>query len=222
MNNPFDFFDKIYCINLPESVNRKAKVSNVFTDLGILNRVKFDSFTPRPSEGIELSNVKKACPGVFGVSLSNLKVMFDAANNGCKNLLVFEDDIKLKSEVFRSKSILALAINELPEDWDVLYLGGKPKDKVEKYSNNLVKVGHMVGAYAYAINGKSLILFLNRFISEINKYPHDGTIGSYAAENNGFCVYPPIISTEPGISVLRNAFRDYEEDTNSFWKKNGI
>ena len=222
MNNPFDFFDKIYCINLPESVDRKNQVSKVFKDLGILDKVKFDAFTPRPPNGIKLSNVSISCAGVYGVSLSNLKVIFDATNSICKNMLILEDDIKIRNDINYFNKMLSLAIQELPSNWDILYLGGKPKREVIKYSNHLVKVRHMVGAYAYALNRRAFIPFINKFIGEIGKYPHDGTIGSFASGNNGFCVYPPLIKTEAGFSVLRNAHRDYDIETDKSWDKYGL
>lgn len=222
MINPFNFFDKIYCINLPDDKERKREVSKVFSSLKILRKVIFIS-APRPPVGVVLTNVKIKPSGVLGVSLSNLKAVFDASFNNAKNFLVFEDDIELiideDSGLDLFKQRLLASIKELPKDWDILYLGGKPKRKVITYSPNLVKTSHMVGAYAYAMNRKAMPGFINAITAKIYKYPYDGILGTYGMVNNSYCVYPPMVSTKPGYSVLRGQHRDYREGTRKAWKR---
>jgi GR25 family glycosyltransferase involved in LPS biosynthesis len=219
MSNPFDFFDKIYCVNLPNSADRRKAVSIQFELFGILDRVIFD-FAPVPPKEIKWSN-DDFRPGILGCSLSHLKIMFNAIESDCSNFLVFEDDIKLNCDLLdNSMSRLGGSLKEIPPDWDILYLGGKPTAKVERLSNNLVSINdRMLGTYAYAFNRKAVIEFVNLIFEMMFGNACDTILGGYAINKNTFCVYPPLFSTIPGISLVRGANRNYTDDTKRSWER---
>lgn len=122
MKTPFDYFDKIYCINLDSRPDRWELAQREFEKVGILNKVKRMSavtkqevpYDPRPVKG------KSDLLGAFACSLSHSKCLQDAMENNYSNYLVFEDDICFKD--YNSESF-STAMGELPNDWDAFLLG---------------------------------------------------------------------------------------------------
>jgi len=217
MTNSFDFFDKIYCISLPESKNRKNTVSENFKKLDILDRVIFDFVLPPPDK-------VKCCilPGKLGCSLSNLKMFFNAFESGANNFLVFEDDVKLNKNSNEIQKLLKKSIQQLPEDWDIFYLGGKPTKKIKRFDNNLVTIDSpMLCTYAYAFNRKAAKGYVEKMMNGIMVHACDSVLGMYAAKLKSYCAYPPLFSTLPGFSYIRQSKRDYAGDIDKSWKKFG-
>ena len=60
---------------------------------------------------------------VMGCALSHLSLWFELANEQpvCENYLILEDDVKLKPGWLQ---VWAKAVEDIPDDYDVLYLGG--------------------------------------------------------------------------------------------------
>ena len=122
MKNPFDYFDKIYCINLDSREDRWESVQKEFDKVGILNKVKRISavtkqevpYDPRPVKG------KSDLLGAFACSLSHEKCLKNAVENDYSNYLVFEDDVCFKNY---DSEIFSIALNEIPCNWDVFLLG---------------------------------------------------------------------------------------------------
>jgi GR25 family glycosyltransferase involved in LPS biosynthesis len=80
----YNFFDKIYCINLKHRPDRYISATKVFNDLNIPN-VEF-YITEKSSKG-----------GRYGCFESHINVIKKAYNEGYNNILIFEDDIRLRS-----------------------------------------------------------------------------------------------------------------------------
>jgi GR25 family glycosyltransferase involved in LPS biosynthesis len=127
MDSPLKYFDKIYCINLDHRVDRWQDSLREFTKEGI--EVERFSATYGESRTIAFNTSQK---GVLEKSL------VDGANNP----LVLEDDVEIRSTMH-----LHYAMNELPEDWDIIYLGGNiigvdviPFRKPIRYSAHLFSV----------------------------------------------------------------------------------
>jgi GR25 family glycosyltransferase involved in LPS biosynthesis len=89
-------------------------------------------------------------PGWKGCRDSHLAVMELCRNE--KYFMIFEDDIEFLTE---PSAVMIKAIEQLPKDWDMLYLGLSPQKPQERYSENLFKVN---GAYC-----THAILWNNRF-----------------------------------------------------------
>ena len=109
LDNPFNFFDAIYCINLDSATDRWQSVMARFEALGIASRIRRFPAIPTPSN-----------PHI-GCGLSHRAIVEEAQRLGLKNVLVFEDDV-----VFTGDACLHLktALQELEgRDWGLLYLG---------------------------------------------------------------------------------------------------
>ncbi len=109
LNNPFHFFDAIYCLNLAEESARWKEVCARFDRLGILHRVRrFEALRTQPNHHV-------------GCALSHRAVVEEAKRQGLANVLVFEDDVLFTSDAISS---LMTALEELRgRDWRMLYLG---------------------------------------------------------------------------------------------------
>jgi len=155
--------------------------------------------------------LKKYCITKDGVrkrskkELSNLQSfgeMFKIArDNGWDNVLIFEDDTYFNTD--NAGLILQNALNELPENWDILYLGlylkNSSKGKLHKYSEHLLRFDEkgkftIWGAHAilwrYTIFDKIIDYIFN---NESYRYLTDFIIASLIIPyGNVYMINPPI------------------------------
>jgi hypothetical protein len=108
LRNPFDFFDAIYCINLDREGERWQSVLRQFDRVGIGKRVRRFAAFDTPNHHV-------------GCALSHRTIVREANTQGLRNVLVFEDDVILTTDVL---SHLNIAVREIDgRDWNLLYLG---------------------------------------------------------------------------------------------------
>jgi len=193
-----DYFDRVYCIHLPDQ-KRRDKIQHEFEKVGITD-VKY-VYANRPQGKFHITNMRRAPAAEFAVNLSHIKAVACAIADGAKRPVFFEDDV-----VFRdgANEILDKALKALPEDWDVLYMGGHPCDEVEQLSDNLVKVQRFSFAESYAINGRALAPYLDYWLDRIGqpKAMYDFILSGFAEANNGYCVYPVLTHQPVGYSHI--------------------
>ncbi|MFT5136827.1 MAG: glycosyltransferase involved in cell wall biosynthesis [Arenicella sp.] len=110
IDNPFYFFDAIYCINLDRKEERWQSAMAQFKQLGIAHRIQRFSAIETP----ENHHV--------GCALSHRAIIQSASINQHENVLVLEDDV-----IFDAATLthLAKSLEEAKAaSWDILYLGG--------------------------------------------------------------------------------------------------
>lgn len=127
------------------------------------------------------------------------------------NLLICEDDVCFLDENL-TKSIFEKAFTELPEDWDMLYLGGNPKIPQIRYSDHLFRSeGGIHTNHAILYTQKAREFILNTFdyrTNEIATYDHWlFMIGQKLM--NVFIISPMIAWQKPGFSDCRGSYQDY-------------
>ena len=128
MNNPFDFFDEIYCINLDERPDRWEHSCKQFEILEISEKVKrFPAIKPTHDERwdryVPWGKGKYAYPlkGAVGCADSHKTIIKIAKEKNLKNVMVFEDDFVVHENW---KENLQKSIDELKNhDWHNFYLG---------------------------------------------------------------------------------------------------
>jgi GR25 family glycosyltransferase involved in LPS biosynthesis len=112
-----------------------------------------DIINHRPTKGLYLSH------GAVGLALT-YKEIFE----NCKcNTLLLEDDILINKNF---DSLLAKAMQDIPNDWDILYLGWyqSPTLKVSPITENIAKIsGQINGTQAWIINPISAKKLLELF-----------------------------------------------------------
>ena len=140
MNNPFDIFDEIWCINLDHRTDRWEHAQLEFKKVGINDRVQ------------RFSAIRDD-DGRLGLIKSFQSLFEYAQNKKLNNIFIFEDDVKfinnpnenMKKAVEQSKNI----------DWDMFYLGANTHNKLIKIKPNLVLLKNAYSAHAIGYN-KSL------------------------------------------------------------------
>jgi GR25 family glycosyltransferase involved in LPS biosynthesis len=218
--NGFDYFDSIYCINLPEDVERKKEISIQFDKLNILNKIKW-KYAQRPSNNWSANNYN--FNGEFGVNMSQLKALIDGATNNPKNgVIIFEDDVWFLDN---TNEILTACVKQLPTDWDVLYLGGTPKEKMIKFSTNIMKVNKFISAMAYAVSAKAIaelcMYYTDRLAVPFPDACCDKILNDFIVEknHNAYACFPAIAWDVPGWSTLRQGPRNYSGLIKQAWKE---
>ena len=156
----FDYFDKIYCINLDSRPDRWKQAQKEFDKVGILDRVeRFSAMTSKNEGGPQGKNVrgKLKWKNLDGTIMSHMTCIKNAKDNGWKNVLIFEDDVYFDGydSDKLSKSLELLKSRK----WNLFFLGGNIIDldvgwqKFEKLSNDLYEVNLPIYAiHAYAVN----------------------------------------------------------------------
>lgn len=152
---------KTYCINLQD---RPARWLDVQDELS-----RFGWGWP-----VERIDAVRTHPGWIGCTESHfiaLRMGIVGGNPFC----VLEDDVLF----LQDRQVLLNAIDQLPEDWDMLYLGASPKKQQERYSDNLFRldnanVTHAIiwnprsgGALDYVLNDRASIRKIDDYFATV-------------------------------------------------------
>jgi len=208
-------FDAVYVIHLPDA-KRKQHIDAELAKAGLT--ATFVHATP-PAPGFSMTNMRRNPRGEFGCGMSHIKAIAHAFAGGAQRPLFLEDDIRWRVD---GLSRLRAAQAELPPDWDVLYLGGHPREACHMVSPHLAKVGRFSSAEAYSINRKAIPAFLCYWCDRIGQPGAmiDFILGEFAAMNQGFAVYPTVTEQVPGPSLIGEKDEDKRPMMDKGWKKN--
>ena len=157
MNNPFEFFDKIFYINLDSRPDRKEFMEQQFEKFGIVaERFSAVSLTKEQNDDL----LKRGCnfydgprpdyaPRIKSCTISHLTVLLRSKMMDYNNVLIFEDDALIDDNIHED---LTNCVNELRNiDWNIFYLGCNPLEYF-KETEFLGRVIRTTTNHAYAIN----------------------------------------------------------------------
>ena len=154
------FFSHVLVINLDRRPDRMEQLIPELTFHNIeASRISaIDGKTVYP----ELKNIYR---GWLGCTLSHINALTWAKQNKLSNILIIEDDVRF-SEINLME--LPTIIEELPNDWDMFYLGANdkhPKTILNQYSKHLRKAEFLLTTHAYAVNAKCYDVLINHLQS---------------------------------------------------------
>ena len=198
MNN---FFDEILCINLDRRIDRWKTVSNLFLNYDIdVKRISDFDKENIPSISTWMNNSRLAC------TLSHLYCLKYMINNNLEKLFVFEDDVCFVDD-FNTKSNIVL--QNLPDDWDMIYLGGNTNHEgslksVNKYLN---KSSYVLTTHAYGIS----LQYAKKIIKSVEKLDDiiDCIYASQHKENNIYIVKDKLSFQTEGYSDIEEKIVNY-------------
>lgn len=144
----WSFLDGAYCISLKSREDRAQNVAKEFHKIGLCRKVMFY----RP--------VKHPVKGIIGSWESHRAAGQDALQRGYEKTLIMEDDVYFANNL-RPRKIRAIsrAIDRLPADWMIFFLGHWP---VWAYPvrHNVLRTGSAC-AHAYIVSPR-LLKWLDR------------------------------------------------------------
>jgi GR25 family glycosyltransferase involved in LPS biosynthesis len=130
------YFDKIYIITLKRSSNRHAAFQKTLKELNYeifwgvdgnnLSLPDLEESGLYSSEAVKSVKRQKKCPpadlthGMIGCTLSHLSLYKQMIERGEDRVLILEDDIRI--EDYKAAD-LDKAIEQLPDNWELFYLG---------------------------------------------------------------------------------------------------
>lgn len=159
--------DKIYLINLDRRQDRLKAVSARLDKLNI----KYERFSAfdGSSDAIkdEFKNLQRrgthiTSVGTYGCLLSHLAVLKDAKRLGLKRVLILEDDVLFIKNFTEELQ----KIKNIPDDWDVLYIGASQEATVFRKSNvknGYYRANRTYGMFAYIVKNHVFDLLIDTF-----------------------------------------------------------
>jgi len=175
--------DKAFCINLKERPERYAD----FVKQSL----------PFP---VERHEAVKDPIGWYGCRVSYLQVL-----KKCNGLsFIMEDDcLFLKDWTFISS-----VMDQLPSDWDLLYLGATLNEPLKKYSENLYLITQGWTTHAILYNGRKVpdyILSMESHIRKIDVFIANEVQTKFKC----FITYPLTATQRPSYSDIIRRDQDY-------------
>ena len=153
-------------------------------------------------------------PGWKGCAKSHLQVIEEHKDD--LFWLVLEDDVKFLGDV---QGTLKVALKELPEDWDILYLGCNPRKHQKQYSEHLFKIDGAVCNHAVLYHPREggLVEYLLAHKDEVEK------IDRYFMEVlqpkfNCYCVYPLLATQDSKFKSDTCKRADYDQIFTNYLK----
>jgi glycosyl transferase family 25 len=141
------YVDNVYLINMDKDTEKLDKITKECKKFNI-NFERFSGVNPLKLSEEELDKYvtkicQNICPnGIIGCAVSHLKIYEDALKNNYKNILVLEDDVYFDDDLYE---VLDKSMSELPEDYDILYLGCTGLcDKKTVYKLDLIFIIHLL------------------------------------------------------------------------------
>lgn len=125
--SPFDnYFDRIFVINLDRRADRWEEVSKELARVGIERHQRFTGYDkPVNHEGRAAGN--------FGCTASHRGLLELIAHNRWPRTLILEDDALFVGALAASQ--FSLAVSDIPETWDFLFLGGSYAENPKRRIN---------------------------------------------------------------------------------------
>ena len=209
MNNPFDYFDHIFCINIDERTDRWEESLKEFDSIGITDRVERFS-------GIKDVNGNNGC------GMSHIEIVKICKKMNYQRPLILEDDVIFLDNAADN---LKKSLEELKEyeNWSLFYLGGTLNRKPMQKLNNTIVTDFMATTSSYLLN-PSMYDFI---IEDAPKYYYDNwvTAGRWPIDDYYVCKIQREYANEndvyafaatPLIALQRDSYSDIENKTISY------
>ena len=209
------YFDKIYCINLDERIERWTQSKEEFSRVGFNEVTRFSGIN---GATLDLSNVYHNTyidEGHRGVTETHIEIISEAKKNKYNSIMIMEDDVYFTDEVFN----LSKFMQSVPKDWDALYFGGKNLEETSVVNKDIVRLNKTYNLHCFAIKNT----IYDSALSLLKERLHYAD-GSYAILQktegvNTYGVTPFFAYQRAGYSDTREKFLT-EEEINNNGRKN--
>jgi GR25 family glycosyltransferase involved in LPS biosynthesis len=209
------YFDKIVYIN---SKNRIDRFKNMIKRLAQLKieAERFEAVLGGRLDHQKLNfgdkPLKSLNHGEIGCFISHTTIYQLARDNKWDKVLILEDDAKF-CDNFHSE--FEAAIKQVPDDWDMIYLGqwnydtitnaktesGKTAALKSKVGEKVWKADRCWLTHAYAVRGKALEFLINN--TKVLYSSFDNVLADIQKDLNVYAIHPDIIKQDGTRSSLR-------------------
>lgn len=200
------FFDKIYCINLPERTDRLKQFENNYAILGTGEVTVFKAVNGKELNDPDWLYNK----GALGCRLSHLGVYKEALEKGYNKILVFEDDVKLQPGFRQGFAALNKYVHG---DWDMIYFGGYHHLLPEDIGSGFIRLKNTLALHAVALNARCLPKLIDKI--EKDKRWVDSVIADLHPELKVYGFKKPFALQNAGYSDILEKEVDYRESFRS-------
>ena len=155
------------------------------------------NMTPLPHDWIHTR-------GAYGCLQSHVRAVREARDAGAPSVLIFEDDAMFDPQ-FKEK--FATFIEELPDDWDMLFLGALHKDEPLRVTEHIARVTKANSTFAYAIRNT----VFDAFIELNSRTEHVLDMNNYALQErfNCYCFVPNLVWVESEYSDVQQRLENH-------------
>jgi GR25 family glycosyltransferase involved in LPS biosynthesis len=202
-------FDKIFCINLKRRPDRLIQAMAEFEKFNV--SVEFveavDGLTlPMDVEGLpsKSKDGRKISRGDLGCTYTHLKIVKLAKEQGLRNYFVFEDDVEFSPDF---NEVFDVFFNQLPENWDMLYLGGNHTEGYEMITRNIAKIFHTYTTHAIGVKSSAYDSMI-KVLSEKEKV--DICIAELHKSLNCYVTRPHLAFQRASFSDILDENADYK------------
>jgi GR25 family glycosyltransferase involved in LPS biosynthesis len=194
------YFDAIFLVNLDRRPERLKSSCDELSKHNITDILRYPAI-----DGNEIEYHGKLNAGQIGCTLSHLGIVKYAKEQNLEKIFIFEDDISLADNF---NDVMASALSELPDNWDMFYAGGNHLKSFNPFSHHLVKLNGTLTTHAYGIHSRFYDTIINTIEASFNEVI-DVYYFILHANSSSYCTNPKIAFQTPGYSDLENREVNY-------------
>jgi GR25 family glycosyltransferase involved in LPS biosynthesis len=174
-----------FLINLDRRPDRLKEATEQLTRAGI----EFERFAAIDGHALPLPKNETKGAGAFGCRLSHVRVLEQAISRGLKCVGVFEDDAVLADD-FQLR--LNAALERVPEDWELLYLGTQHRQTPTPVNDSIVRCTDCHRTHSYIVRGECIGKLYQIWSSNTGHVDHILNNTGAFRELKAYAIDPPI------------------------------
>lgn len=196
-----EYFDRIFCINIERAKERWPLVEEQCRHYGIKSLIRFRAY-----DFIDYKyHFSGMHNGVCGCTRSHGALLTLIAHSDWKRVLILEDDFMIRHGHF--EQLFEQMIAMVPEDWDLLYLGGHyGEPPISRVNPCVIRCGLMLTTSSYAVTREHAKRMAPYFAGASQP---DNLISKFAQYHNHYILQPRLIVQRPGQSMIWGKHMDY-------------
>jgi GR25 family glycosyltransferase involved in LPS biosynthesis len=217
-----ELFDRVFVINLDSRPDRWHQIVLNLRQHGVRNYERVSAIKPTPDlvptqrnwletyhhlrqHGLNGTDTSvDYAIGCLGCKLSHMQVLRLALQRGYQRVLILEDDAELLPQ---AGATLQAALQELPPDWNLLYLMANHAKQPQPVSDHLVQVQCSATTGGYAVQRHFMTVLLEALQDDVEEI--DVTYMKLQPVVPMLCVKPHVARQRPGYSDIRRQELDY-------------
>lgn len=198
-------FSKVYCINLDRRTDRWEEACKEFQKWGIQDSVQRYAAV----DGATLAPHHTVAPGALGLIVTLYNIVTEAKAMGYKNILILEDDVYFRETLLQLDEYMA----EVPEGWNMLYLGGHHIQRPHRISKKVGRGVQIFTTHSFAISNNVYDRILSD-LSDLNKIglQLDLYFSELQKQVSTFCFIPSMTGQKSSFSDIENRYTDYTDN----------